>query len=79
MRGNKTGIRIICLACCVMLAVLSGLTGMVQASSLAFDLNALGITSGFDVENRLDSYVTRGEMAQLLVNMMNQKAIAVSM
>jgi len=50
-----------------------------KASDMMFDLNSLGITSGIDVNSRLDSNITRGEFSQLVVNMMGQQEVAMSM
>ncbi len=56
---------------CVVAMTLTCLSGAVFADSdILFDLKSLGIVSGIDIENRLDSNITRGEFAQLVVNMM---------
>ena len=44
-----------------------------------FDMKSLGIVNGVDVEGRLDSNITRGEFAQLVVNMMGQQEVAMSL
>jgi len=41
-----------------------------KEDEILFDLNSLGITSGFHVEEHLEEYVTRGEFCQIAVNMM---------
>jgi len=54
-------------------------SGIVMANDIVFDLNSLGITDGFGFENRLDSNVTRGEFAQVVVNLMGQEEVAASL
>ena len=45
------------------------------SNDIIFDLNSLGITEGFDVEARLDEYVSRAEFCQIIVNMMGYKDV----
>lgn len=70
--------RILSLICCVMLVF--GMVGTLNVSAnMYFDLDSLGITSGFDFESNENAYVNRGEMAQIIVNMMNQEDVALSL
>lgn len=66
---------------CIVAMTLTCLSGVVFADSndIMFDLKSLGIVNGIDIENRLDSNITRGEFAQLVVNMMGQQEVAVSL
>ncbi len=65
---------------CVVAMSLTCLGGAVFADNdIMFDLKSLGILNGIDVENRLDSNITRGEFSQLVVNMMGQQEVAVSL
>lgn len=64
---------------CVVAITATCLGSAVFANDIVFDLKSLGIVSGIDVENRLDSNITRGEFSQLVVNMMGQQEVAVSL
>lgn len=64
---------------CVVAIAFSCTAGAVMASDAMFDLKSLGILNGVDVENRLDSYITRGEFSQLVVNLMGSQEVAVSL
>lgn len=65
--------------CVVMLMTMSFTTVMAADNDIMFDLKSLGIVGGFGFEDHLDSNITRGEFAQLVVNMMNHKDIALTM
>lgn len=71
--------KVIALVCVAMLLAATCLSSVTFASDIIFDLNSLGITSGLNFESRLDSYITRGEFSQLVVNMMGQKDVALTM
>lgn len=58
------------------MVVTTCLGGVVSANSVLFDLKSLGVTEGFDFEQNLDANVTRGEFAQLVVNLMCQSEAA---
>lgn len=64
---------------CVVAMTVTCFGTAVFASDAMFDLKSLGIVSGIDVENRLDSYITRGEFSQLVINMMGKQEVAVSL
>ena len=65
--------------CVVMLMTMSLTTVAAADNDIMFDLKSLGIVGGFGFEDHLDSNITRGEFAQLVVNMMNHKEIAMTM
>ncbi len=62
--------------CATVLILTTCVGNVVMADSVMFDLNSLGITSGFDFSNAEQSYVTRGEFAQIVINMMAQQDVA---
>ena len=65
---------------CVVMLMTMCFTGVVSADNdIMFDLKSLGIVGGFGFEDHLDSNITRAEFAQLVVNMMNHKDIALTM
>ncbi len=65
---------------CVVMLMTMSLTSVAAADNdIMFDLKSLGIVGGFGFEDHLDSNITRGEFAQLVVNMMNHKEIAITM
>ena len=65
---------------CIVAMTLTCFGGVVSADNdIMFDLKSLGITNGVDVEGRLESNITRGEFAQLVVNMMGQQEVAMSL
>lgn len=65
---------------CVMVMFVTCFSGVVMAdSNVLFDLDSLGITKGFNFENRLDSNITRGEFAQLVINMKGEQNVAAAM
>lgn len=76
---KKIFARITAIICVVAISAGLCFSGTVYANDMMFDLNSLGITKGVNVENRLDSNVTRGEFSQLVVNMMGQQEVAMSM
>ena len=63
---------IICLICVFMLLVTSIVPAMADGKSLAFDMEAMGITTGMDASARGEEYVRRDEFAQMVVNMLRQ-------
>ena len=65
--------------CVVMVLSMSLTTVMAADNDIMFDLKSLGIVGGFGFEDHLDSNITRGEFAQIVVNMMNHKEIAITM
>ncbi len=64
---------------CVMVMFVTCFSGIVSANDILFDLDSLGITKGFNFENRLDSNITRGEFAQLVINMKGEQSVAAAM
>ena len=65
---------------CVVMVLTMSLTSVAAADNdIMFDLKSLGIVGGFGFEDHIDSNITRGEFAQLVVNMMNHKEIATTM
>lgn len=72
--------KILAMVLCVVMLATVGFTGVVSASDdIMYDLTSLGIVGGFGFEDHLDSNITRGEFAQLVVNMMNRKEVAKTM
>ncbi|MBR5518986.1 MAG: S-layer homology domain-containing protein, partial [Clostridia bacterium] len=73
--------KIISAMLCVVIVLTMSLTTVVFAdkNDIMYDLKSLGIVGGFGFEDHLDSNITRGEFAQLVVNMMNHKDIAITM
>ncbi|MBR5518936.1 MAG: S-layer homology domain-containing protein, partial [Clostridia bacterium] len=72
--------KILSVVLCVVMVLSMSLTPVMAADNdIMFDLKSLGIVGGFGFEDHLDSNITRGEFAQLVVNMMNHKDIAVTM
>ena len=72
--------KILSLMLCVVMLMTMSFTYVVSADNdIMFDLKSLGILGGFGFENHLDSNITRAEFAQLVVNMMNQKQVALTM
>ena len=72
--------KILAMVLCVVMLATVGFTGVVSASDdIMYDLTSLGITGGFGFEDHLDSNITRGEFAQLVVNMMNREEVAKTM
>ena len=49
---------------------------MADSTSLAFDMESMGITLGMDAGSRQADYVRRDEFAQMVVNMMGQADVA---
>ena len=74
-------IKFLSLVLCVVMLMTMSLTNVVFADKddIMFDLKSLGILGGFGFEDHLDSNITRAEFAQLVVNMMNHKAVAATM
>ncbi|MBR5518860.1 MAG: S-layer homology domain-containing protein [Clostridia bacterium] len=65
---------------CIVAMTLTCFSGIVSADNdILFDMKSLGIVNGVNVEGRLDSNITRGEFAQLVVNMMGQQEVAMSL
>jgi len=65
---------------CIVAMTLTCFCGIVSADAdIMFDMKSLGIVNGINVEGRLDSNITRGEFAQLVVNMMGQQEVAMSL
>jgi len=72
--------KILSVVLCVVMVLSMSLTPVMAADNdIMFDLKSLGILGGFGFEDHLDSNITRGEFAQLVVNMMNHKEIAMTM
>ena len=72
--------KILSVVLCVVMVLSMSLTPVMAADNdIMFDLKSLGIVGGFGFEDHLDSNITRGEFAQLVVNMMNHKEIAITM
>jgi len=73
--------KILSVMLCVVMLMTMSLTNVVFADKddIMFDLKSLGILGGFGFEDHLDSNITRAEFAQLVVNMMNHKAVAATM
>lgn len=72
--------KILSMVLCVVMLATVGFTGVVSASDdIMYDLTSLGIVGGFGFEDHLDSNITRGEFAQLVVNMMNREEVAKTM
>ena len=72
--------KILAMVLCVVMLATVGFTGVVSASDdIMYDLTSLGIVGGFGFEDHLDSNITRGEFAQLVVNMMNREEVAKTM
>lgn len=75
MKKGITG-KLTSMICVVMLLFSTCFGGAANAADILFDLNSMGITSDFNLADRMDSYVTRGEFAQIVVNMMAQREVA---
>jgi len=68
--------RLICLICIVIMSLVWTVPAMADGKSLAFDMEAMGITAGMDASARGEEYVRRDEFAQMVVNMMLQQDVA---
>lgn len=76
---NKKFLEKACLIYCIVFFTVFCSCQAVLADDSMFDINSLGVTKGVIVENRMDSYVTREEMAQIIVNLISQNDTAISM
>ena len=78
--GMKNLRKLFSMMLCVVIVLTMCLATTVSADkNIMFDLKSLGIVGGFGFEEHLDSNITRSEFAQLVVNMINQKEVAVTM
>lgn len=68
--------RLICLICIVIMSLVWTVPAMADAESLAFDMEAMGITTGMNVDERENEFVRRDEFAQMVVNMIGQQDVA---
>jgi len=68
--------RLICLLCITLMLVMSVVPAMADSNSLAFDMEAMGITTGMNVDGRENEFVRRDEFAQIVVNLMQQQEVA---
>ena len=76
----KTQFRKIISLLCIMAMLFSFAVPVMAANnSLAFDMEALGITAGMNASQREGEYVRRDEFAQMVVNMMLQQDVAKSL
>lgn len=67
--------RVVCLAVTVCM-LFSLCTSVFSAEGVAFDMEALGITSGMDAGNRIQQYVKRDEFAHMVSGMIMQRDVA---
>ena len=67
---------LVCIMCIFALAMP---TVMADVNDVMFDLESLGVLENIENTTDMDSYMTRGEFAQLMVNVMGHSEIAKSM
>ena len=76
----KTFIRqFVSIICVVAMLLTLNVSVFASGEGLAFDMNALGITTGMDADARVDDYVRRDEFAQMVVGMIMQQEVAKSL
>lgn len=71
--------RLISLFTVILMVVSFCMPVMADWTSLAFDMESMGITAGMDVGSRQADYVRRDEFAQMVVNMTGQADAAKSL
>ena len=76
----KTFIRqFVSVICIVALLLTLNVSVFASNEGLAFDMDALGITTGMDAQGRVGEYVRRDEFAQMVTGMIMQQDVAKSL
>ena len=76
----KTFIRqFVSVICIVAMLLTLNVSVFASGEGLAFDMDALGITTGMDAQSRVGEYVRRDEFAQMVTGMIMQQDVAKSL